>query len=136
MSINGKGTMLRVRRLVMVVALALLGAGTLAAAAKADPANANTLTFDAVCEGQPLTLTVMLAAHPPSANGAAAHVADSTGVGVLMGLSVLNLITGENTVILSKPIVERHALTTCTYTWPIAPSFLVFTADVLFTPRS
>ena len=58
------------------------------------------------------------------------------GVGVLMGLSVRNLLTGEETVIFSKPLAERQELPTCTYTWPFAPPFLLFTAQVLFTPRT
>jgi hypothetical protein len=136
MSINRKGIAIQVFRLGASLALVLLGAGTLAGVAEADPANPNTLTFEAVCDGQPLTLTVMLAAHPPSANGAAAHVVGSTSVGVLMGLSLLDLTSGETTVILSKPIAEREALATCSYTWPLLPPFLVFTAEVLFTPRS
>ena len=121
----------------LLVLAALLAAALPAGLAQADPANVNTFTFDVVCDGQPLALTVMTAAHPPSSNGAAAHVVGDTRVGVLMGLSVRNLLTGEETVIFTKPLAERQELATCTYTFdPVLPPFLLFTAEVLRTPRS
>jgi len=121
-------------RLGALLALAL-AAAVATGPAQADPANENTFTFDVLCEGQPVTITAMLAAHPPATNGSAGFIAGSTSVGVLMSLSVENRLTGETTVIFIRPIAERQELTTCTYTWPLAPSFLVFTAQVLFTPR-
>ena len=122
-------------RLGAVLALAVAAAIVATGDAQADPANENTFTFDVLCDGQPLTLTGMMAAHPPATNGSAAFIAGSTSVGVLMGLSVENLLTGETTVLVSRPIADQQELTTCTYTWPLAPSFLFFTAQVLFTPR-
>lgn len=122
-------------RLAALLVFVLLGAACLAGTARADPANENTFTFAAVCNRQALTITVMMAAHPPSANGAAGHVVGSTDVGVLMGLSLLDLTTGQSTVLFSKPIAEHRSLTTCTYTFePLLPPFLVFTATVLTTP--
>jgi hypothetical protein len=129
------GTIGRITRLGPVLTLALAGALSQAGLAQADPANENTFTFDVVCEGQLVTITGMLV-QPPSINGAAGHVVGTNVIGVLMGLSVGNLLTGEETVILSRPIAERQELTTCTYTWPLAPPFLLFTAHVLFTPRA
>jgi hypothetical protein len=132
-----RGTTRRILRLGAMLALVLAGAVALAGVAQADPANEKTFTVDVVCEGQPLTITVMMAAHPPSSNGAAGHIVGSTPVGVLMGLSVRNLITGEDTVILERPIAERQDLATCSYTFePLLPPFLVFTASILLTPRS
>lgn len=119
----------------LLVLAALLAAALPAGLAQADPANENTITFDAVCDGRPLTITGMLV-HPPSTNGAAGHVVGSSAIGVVMGISYRNLLTGEETVIFSKPIAERQELVTCTYTWPLAPPFLLFTAQVLFTPRT
>ena len=119
----------------LLVLAALLAAALPAGLAQADPANENTFTFDIVCEGEPLTITGMMV-DPPSTNGAAGHVVGANGIGVLMGLSVRNLLTGEETVIFSKPIAERQELLTCTYTWPFAPPFLLFTAQVLLTPRT
>ena len=132
-----RGTTRLVVRLVAVLALVLAGAAWQGTVAQADPANENTFTFAAVCEGKPLTITVMMAAHPPSSNGAAGHIVGGTGNGVVMALSVHNLLTGEDTKIFSKPIAEQQELATCTYTFePLLPPFLVFTATVLLTPQS
>jgi hypothetical protein len=124
-------------RLCLIILSGLLGALVPAGVAHAEPASENTFTFNVVCDGQPLTFTVVIAAHPPSSNGAAGHVVGSSGVGVLMGLSVLDLTTGESTEIFGRPLAERQELATCTYTFePLLPAFLVFTAEVLLTPRN
>ena len=134
MSTTRRATVPSIIRLGALLALAL--AATIAAgAAQAAPSNDNTFTFEVLCEGQPVTITGMMAAQEGSTNGSAGFAAGSNAPGVLMGLSVENLLTGETTVIVNRPIVDRQRLTTCTYTWPFAPSFLLFTAQVLFTPR-
>ena len=134
MSTTRRVTVPWIIRLAVLLTLAL--AATVAAdAAQAAPSNDNTFTFEVLCEGQPVTITGMMAAHEGSTNGYAGFAAGSNSVGVLMGLSVENLLTGETTVIVDRPITDRQELTTCTYTWPLAPSFLLFTAQVLFTPR-